>query len=112
MGYNDQKISRFNAAALKIMNLNNIWNDSRYHREQGNLVKVRWILDSAEMELGVDIQKFKRSKEVDDVNNKIKDSKGLKLYESLVEKETILRNVEDQAGKGATYGDPDEDDMD
>ena len=108
----EQKISKFNASQLKILNLNNIWVDSRRYREAGNLQKVKWCLHSAEIELNVDIVKFKYDKQLEKINDKIEKSIGKDLYIALLDKEKLLRAIEDKSGKGISYSDPGEDEMD
>lgn len=109
-----ERISIINDAGLQIQRLHNIWNEVRHARETGNLEKAKDKLDSAEVELHVDTKGDK----IKDINKNIalhyrkftKDSR-MKLYKLLINKEKLLREIQDGAGKGGKYRDEDEDDF-
>ena len=103
-------ISEYNEAGNQILRLHNIWLDCRRYREAGSLGKYKWALDSAEIELTLDI--LDKQTELDTLNTKIVTNFGVKLYINLMKKEKLLRQIQDQAGKGGKYKDPNEDEMD
>jgi len=110
--------SKYNEASFQIQRLHNIWLDARRHRENGSLQKYKWVLDSAEIELTTDIVKKgkeinpEHSKALKKVNEDIEKAKARALYVALMEKEKLLRQIQDAAGKGGVYENPDEDEMD
>ena len=121
------KTSLMNDAMLQIQRLHNIWNDARSKRESGKLLECRWILDSAEIELSDDIEKIDESitdgkqtisKKLGEINDKLKKKDNLKrengvnFYNILLDKEKLLRNVQNRVGKGSKFKDTEEDDMD
>jgi len=96
------------------------------------LQQVRWKLDSIEIELKLDakeddVKKLneinKKIKEVDirianlkknkDLNEEdLRNLPNILLYDLLKQKEEILRDIRQKAGKGTTYKDLDADEMD
>jgi len=117
----EKLISEFNEAKFQIFRLHNIWLDCRFYRENGLLEQYRWKLDSAEIELSEDIKrlsnknnpyttKFKKlNKEIDKV---FLDEKNInKQHHYLKQKEILLRDIQDKAGKGARRKPEDEDRM-
>jgi hypothetical protein len=111
MGEEQEKTSKYNEAVNQIIRLNNIWVDCRRFREGGLLEKYKWVLDSAEVELTIDIKKEHRKK-LKELNSKIEKALGRKLYLFLIRKEKLLRLIQEKAGKGGTYIDPEEDNWD
>ena len=118
----ENQISQFNDAVLEIQRLHNIWLAARMYREKGLLRDVIWILDSGEIELSDAIDRLKEKnnidykKQIDILNEKINkanlDKNNLELYKHLIEKERILRKVQQDSGKGTKWKDSDEDEMD
>lgn len=115
-------ISEFNEAKFQIFRLHNIWVDLRNLREKGNLVKINWILDSAQLELATDANRLDENikEEEKKYSSKLKklDEEILKsftsadkkeLYKYLKEKETLLRILQQDAGKGGRLRDADDD---
>ncbi len=108
----ERKLSEFNEASFQIQRLHNAWLDCRRLRESGNLEKWKWALDSVEIELSVD--SIDNEGELEDVNKKLSGIKEIKLedfYLFLKEKEKLLRKIQDKAGKGGKYKDPDDDNL-
>lgn len=113
----DNMISEFNEAKLQIYRLHAIWLQARYAREAGDLKALRWVLDSAEIELSHDMERVDKKEKLpeenkedtwknrlDTINAKIievaeKYDKS-KMYKSLKEKEIFLRALQETAGKG------------
>lgn len=127
--YNSGFTSEYNEASFQIMRLNEIWVACRRSREKGNLESVRWILDSAELELCNDVKRVDGSNnegfgfKLKEVNKKIEDclkvssktedikKKFSDYYAALKEKESLLREVQEAAGKGTKLKSSDEDEM-
>ncbi len=110
MAADDKKISEFNEAGLQIQRLHNAWCDCRRNREAGNLLKVKWILDSIEVELNVDIIRGEHLDKIKEINKTLSEVKDMnEFYSATMDKEKLLREVQDSSGKGGKYKDPDED---
>lgn len=109
-------ISQFNEAGYQIKRLNNIWVLCAALRERGMYAECRWKLDSAETELWIDIEQEGYKEKIKTINKEIeKASSNINkdlFYRSLIEKEKLLRKVQEKVGKGGKKTDPDEDDMD
>lgn len=114
--------SEFNEAVYQIMRLHQIWTDARNSRESGNLQKLRWNLDSAEIELSEDIRRLKERGEdyfqdLKDINKELGEKDYInpkarqEIYKLLLDKEKFLRKIQDLAGKGAKYKDVGEDEI-
>jgi len=112
------KTSLFKDAVGQIQRLNSVWIRVTHHRENGNLVQVRWVLDSAKNELSYDIEKLNKEKkgdfqkELDDLEKKIstafRDKNRAEQYTLLMQKEVILRKVQELSGKGSKWTDEEE----
>jgi hypothetical protein len=118
-----QVTSEFNEAGFQIVRLHRLWIQSKVYRESGQLLKCRWILDTATIELWADIRRLttyynesegkKKRKYADYISiinkldERIKDAiqkrDDILLYEKLIEKEKHLRIIQETAGKGATF---------
>lgn len=120
----DRLVSEFNEAKFQIFRLHNTWVETKNLREQGKLLQVKWKLDSAAIELWTDAERLDEEKKeeknkwvvrlqkIDDDINKAISNKSLKeVYFSLLEKEKLLRSLQNAAGKGAKYRPDDYDDM-
>lgn len=121
----DEKIiSEFNEAAFQISRLHNIWLESKGLRERGKLEQYKWKLDSATIELWTDALRLDRDQpkeveegkgyvfrltQVDKIINETKDNAI--LYQKLMEKEKILRELQEECGKGARFKPADDDFM-
>jgi len=109
---NERLISEFNEAVFQIGRLHNIWLQSRVARESGQLIKWKWILDSAMIELCNDVRRLDEIKETDTYKEKLekldqeiesaeKRQDFKELYKKLKEKEMLLREIQEEAGKGS-----------
>jgi hypothetical protein len=134
-----REVSEFNEAINQIMRLNYLWNSIARFRESGKLQQARWKLDTVELELMHDAKKVDKEKgstyvkQIEAINKTIqlvdfkvhRITKGKdydevdirKLYNSLIynliiKKEAILREIQEEAGKGGSYKSANEDDMD
>ena len=121
----EELISQFNDAVGQIQRLHTLWNECRYRRERGMLGKLRWALDSAFIELSADCKRvdggdwidkedgfYNQIKKIDDdLDLLFKENKSSEVYKKLKEKEILLREVQDKAGKGAKLGFADDDFM-
>ena len=116
----DKLTSEYNEAAFQIARLHNLWLDSRKQREKGDLVSLRWTLDSAEIELSEDIDlldeqtnKNTFNNDLEKINKEVRDAiksaNKFKLYRGLIKKEKFLRKIQEEAGKGAKRRSEDDD---
>jgi len=105
----EKLISQYNEAKLQIFRLHNIWLQARIYREAGKLEKLRWVLDSAKLELNTDAVRLDKEgstflsdlKAIEEEIKKTVDGKDpAQTYNKLIEKEIILRNIQEEAGKG------------
>ena len=118
----NKTISKFNEGVLQIQRLHNVWLGVRINREGGNYRRAKDILDSAWVELACDADKldaneetnFKQQiQEIDDEYEKNVSTKNRNvLYKLLIRKEILLRTIQEKAGKGSRYENPDDDDID
>lgn len=131
-----RQISEYNENALSISRLHNHWIDFYKHMEAGIYGKVKEKLESIEIELKYDAKNLEKSSgikyntELEKINKKIKDiplqiskiRKSLKeqsieklynalLHEPLREKAILLKEIQQESGKGSTYKNPEEDEM-
>ena len=121
METSERTVSEYNENAFATSRLHNIWLDARNNRENGNLLGhkgYKWNLDSAEIELKKDAKKLDSEqgttyvKTLKEINEKVNCSKTFQsLYYNLMEKEELLRDIQQDSGKGTTYKDIDEDMM-
>jgi len=120
--FNERLISEFNEAKFQIYRLHNLWQEAKHHRESGNLVHLRWTLDSAAIELSHDAKKldgnlkddkegyvFKVEELNSEINSAVQNGNLSKLYLKLVEKEKLLREIQEESGKGGRYKQEDSD---
>lgn len=122
----DEKLlSEFNEAIFQISRLHNVWLECKSCRERGNLLGWKWKLDTASIELfndakrldtdgrmikGEKKEKIKEEgylgqlKKLDEKINEaeVKKQKG-RLYNHLMEKEKLLREIQEESGKGAKF---------
>lgn len=134
-----REVSEFNEAVNQIMRLNYLWNSIARYREGGKLQQARWKLDTAELELKHDAKKVDRDKNTNYVTQLVKINNAIKvvdikvnklikgkevdegyirrlygafLYNLLINKETLLREIQEEAGKGGKYKSSDDDELD
>lgn len=98
-------VSVYNEAGLQIMRLNNLWIDCHDCVKDGDLVKYKWKLDRAWIELSADAVKldkkyyFEAIKMFNDAISKSKNNDS--LYQLLQKKEIFLKELQEEAGKGS-----------
>jgi len=134
------EVSSFNDAVYQMKRLDFCWITIARNREMGKLNVVRWKLDSVEAELRYDADKMDRERSstfitrLDALNKKIRNADfkftlyKVKYYSGddehllhqaynhffytlLLEKEVLLREVQQESGKGSKYKSVDDDDM-
>lgn len=116
----DKQISEFNESMLQIQRLHNHWLDFDKFIKRGDFSSARWELDSIEGELFWDAKRIDRDddetgyvKQLFVINKTIKISffkiHPVKVYNLLREKERLLREIQQESGKGARYKSEDED---
>jgi len=114
--FSERRISEFNEAAFQIQRLHSIWVECKTRRQNGDLYGLRYSLDTAAIELWVDAVKIdERNKDIEkgyqkkigEIDQEIdeaiekKDVTSLKiLYKLFTKKEKILRQLQEDAGKG------------
>jgi len=131
-GYDNEErmISEFNEAKFQIFRLHNVWLECKSLREKGFLNKWRWKLDTAMIELWNDAKRIDGEEDESEkpeekekryisklkkVNKEINDSTKQKkielIYNNLIKKELLLREIQEAAGKGGRLKSADEDYM-
>lgn len=135
MAERQKQISIYNEAAMQMQRLHNIWLSCGSSRERGNIVKYENSLRNAETELKYDafllsdglkkdhesnyIEKILNlNKKITKCNILISKTKNTIYYQAsinrkwalLIEKEELLREIQEESGKGGKRGNPDEDD--
>ncbi len=117
------KVSAFGDALGQIKRLDYLYIRCMNRRERGDLLGVKWALDSAEVELYVDTIRVSELFKTDYVNllkkinenilesEKISDKneRFSKLYQALLKKEKTLRMIQEKAGKGSKLIEQEED---
>lgn len=113
--YSERRISEFNEAVFQIQRLHAIWIECKLRRQRGDLPGWKTCLDSAAIELWGDAVKIDaRDKNEDGYQKKInaldkemdyvieqKDVSSLRnLYKLEMIKEKLLRQLQEDAGKG------------
>ena len=113
-------ISDFNEAKLQIFRLNNCWERCQTFVRVGELDKWKWELDIIWRELATDAKKMDKNREGNEKYGlKVKilnelitkhQTNNTKLYKILEKKEEVLRDLQDDAGKGSkrSYGEEDD----
>ncbi len=114
--------SKYNEAISQILRIGSLWDSCHYYRKKGNLTQWNMNLDCVWMELIADTKPSKKTKD-DDIKDsettisnfnkdfiKYKDRRDI-IFQVLMKKESFLRRLQNKQGKGASYADPDEDDM-
>lgn len=118
-----QKVSKFNSGMAQIQRLHDLWLRSHVVVMRGDLRSWNWVLDRIWLELIGDIKvDDKRIEAWNDINKKIAEllmklnSYNIILedfrteyYKSLIDKESFLRRLQNELGKGTKFEDLDED---
>jgi len=134
-----RETAKYNESGLKIQRLHNHWLDVSKFREIGLLDKVKWKLDSIELELEYDAKKIDGNEEgyidnlkeinksIEGIDKKInlfkikianiteeelKNIYNVLIYKYLKDKEKILREIQQESGMGSKYVSSDEDEWD
>lgn len=115
-------ISEFNEMGFQIQRLHNIWVECERLSRQGKFLSWNWQLDNAKKELYWDAKDLDKRNDkkyiinIEEINKKIFIAFSLKrmgtIYKLLTEKEIILREIQQECGKGSRYKSSDEDEMD
>ncbi len=119
----EKQISTFNESILQIQRLNNDLVEAKYHRKKGRLKNYKFILETIEDELYYDakildkrikdkdrkyITRLRELNEIIDMSILSKNFKD--FYLTLREKERLLREIQQNCGKGSSYKREGEDD--
>ncbi len=125
MEHKEKLISTFNESALQIQRIGNDLVEAKYHRKKGRLIKYRFILETIEDELYYDAKKLDKNikeesekylynlKEINkSIDLSILSKDFSKFYQDLRKKERLLREIQQECGKGASYKSADEDELD
>lgn len=135
MEENEQKTSRFSSGLNIIMRLDELWKDTHKHSRAGEYQSWNSDLDRMWLELARDLSekdypKYEESfnnfdKELEEIGDfKDKEDSGFKKiskedikkrnshYKKLMEKQLFISRLENYLGKGTTYNNDDEDDVD
>lgn len=121
----DEKlISEFNEAKFQIYRLHNLWVECKFLRERGKLIHLRWKLDSITIELWGDAKRLdedidkKEEKYISKLENldiniimALNEKNFSDLYSKLMEKEKLLKEIQEKAGKGSRWKPADDDYM-
>lgn len=121
----EQEVSEFNSSLLAIQRLHNLWLDINKFSQRGNFQQWNYCLDVILRELSWDLIKsdkennsnFKEQLEEIEASintiNKTPNSNSKKsiLYSILNKKEILLRQIQENSGKGSRYKLADSEDM-
>lgn len=117
--------SSFNEGMLQIQRLHDLWVQANYASRNGDFKKWRWLLDTIWRELSRDAIRLASKKlepgdfkNLHATNGWFQDWQALSIiannantperqYQSLNSMEIFLRTLQDRAGKGGKYKDPD-----
>jgi len=116
----DGLTSEYNEASFQIYRLHIVWTKCREYRQSGNIIGWKDELNSAEIELSTDALRLDgkiHNKEngwlerIKKANTNIEETKKIKEYiskkkainEFLKDKEILLRNLQEEAGKGTKF---------
>lgn len=115
----NRQISEFNESMLQIQRLHNHWLNFSTNIKQGNYKKANWELDDVEGELYWDAEKLDNEEETGYLNRlKVLNKKieagfnlgNLKIiYYLLRERQKLLKEIQQESGKGSKYKSADED---
>ena len=122
-GSNSEQTAKYNESSLQLMRLHEIWLRCNRYQTDGNLIKLKWELMNAWIELSAAAFKM-------DSQNKLFDSKKgwvermnelraefskvnnrEELHDLLFRIQLFLRLLQDRSGKGTKWVDSDEDDI-
>ena len=110
----EKQTSEFNSAITQLNRLNEGWMDCTKYRERGMFGEYKNKLITIEIELDYDINRLNNQdnnyiEEFDKVNQLIEkhaiEKNRIKLHSQLIRKEKLLREVQEEAGKGMKFQD-------
>lgn len=94
----------------QIFRIDRLWQDTHAHSRAGELLKWNWDLDRVWVEYSGDLNKLKDGakklkQRFYEINLKLTKCKlnRAALYDTLMEKETFLRELQTKLGKGTNY---------
>lgn len=98
---NSENLSEFNDAIAQLQRIGNLWEQCHYFRRRANLQQWNVLLDSVWLELIQDCDEDDET-EIKDINEKYIEKKSNRnlLYQVLMKKESILRKIQNDQGKG------------
>jgi len=119
--YSDKLTSEFNEAALQIARLNYLTSGVGNLIETGRLIMARWRLDRYAVELWADARRLDKENDTKfteilekldkKISGSIRHRNFYSLYNQLLEKHKILREIQEVAGKGSKFRPADDDFM-
>ncbi len=122
--YSDKLVSEFNEAKFQIFRLDNLTRETGSLLEKGKLVPAIWKLDRYAIELWCDALRLDKDKKKDEdsykdklekldkkINEAVDNRNFRELYLSLMEKWKLLKEIQEDAGKGAKLRSTDDDFM-
>lgn len=117
----NRQISEFNEAIFQLKRVNHHFEKLASYRDNGYVERMMPVLDSLEIEFTFDAEKLSDETDVDyvgklkEINDKIfeamKNKKRDLFYLHMLEKEKLLRKIQQISGKGGKYKDPYDDDF-
>ena len=111
-GGEERTQSKYNAAVAQLYRLDALWQSAHLNSRSGRFMKWNWDLDAIWRELSGDAND-KDEKKYFGFHKLIVKYRKLKiLYHILTLKETFLRKMQNDQGKGTAYRESDEDYMD
>jgi hypothetical protein len=123
----DRLIAQFDESIMKLFRMNNSWVRAQRYRESGNLIQWRWVLDSLYLELAYESERLDKDNELEgkpegyvaklkkldhNIPELILKRKLADLYETLKEKERLLREIQQESGMGTKHKSMIDDEMD
>ena len=98
---NSENLSEFNDAIAQLQRIGNLWEQCHYFRRRANLQQWNVLLDSVWLELIQDCDDDDE-KNISGVNKEYLKNKLKRdiIYQILIKKESILRKIQNDQGKG------------
>jgi len=114
---NDKETSIYNEASLQIIRLHELWQKVENYASKGNLEKWKFSLDAIERELHADILRAEDSENIqtkyEKILRKILKAKNRNVkYYWIQYLHKFLKQLQDESGKGGSYGQADTEAMD
>lgn len=124
---NSEQTAKYNESSLQLFRLNNIWTNCQRYQREGNLIKLKWEVMNAWVELSASGAKLDEQKKYysSDKTKKTTWSEKMiefqeqltqiknreELFKLLFKIQVFLRLLQDRSGKGTKWVDSDEDDI-